>query len=32
MACGRFSHLFTKRGARAAIIGMIHVPALPGVL
>ena len=32
MASRRFSKLFTSRSSRAAIIGMIHVPALPGIV
>ena len=32
MAFSRFSKLFASRSSRAAIIGMIHVPALPGIV
>lgn len=32
MASSRFSKIFASRGSKAAIIGMIHVPALPGIV
>ena len=32
MTSSRFNKLFTSSSSRAAIIGMIHVPALPGVV